>query len=417
MKNKLHGIDPVLALLNMLSIVLLASVLVYLSDVLEMQVIIFVAIALALSWGLLLVASMIKRRRKDLLFTQASGLVDQYLQGGDDIAQLESSINSDAVDSFVNHFNILLNQAMANRNLFSDVAGRLADQGHDLSAIADDISSRMQGQVNATEDVHGRIDKMNHVISVASSVAAQASAVAGKSESEGNSGKVVMTEAIGSVMMLVSSVNETGDIISALGDDSNAIGGIIEVIKGVAEQTNLLALNAAIEAARAGEQGRGFAVVADEVRSLASQTQISTQKINDIINQLLSHVTQASEIIGTSIESANQTEEQMELVIMSYSELVGYMSEVSVLSQNLAQTTGEESESVAVAVQDLTDIQQSSTETLEKASQLSTTSLELGKMGDQLGILVGGSDVVAIESVNSDEENEKSQEADNVEVF
>ncbi len=416
MKFTLKSIDSVLVALNLLSAALLVSVLIYLSNLLEIQSLIYAVIALILSQSLLIIVSMIKRRKKDQLFAQADVLIDQYLQGQSDNTQLESTLQSAAISAFVAHFNTMLNQAIANRSLFGDVAGRLAEQGHELSSIANDITDRMQEQAGATDNVQAKIDRMHQVITVASSVAGQASDVAGKSEAEGNSGKVVMTEAIGSVMMLVESVNDAGDIINTLGDDSKAIGSIIEVIKGVAEQTNLLALNAAIEAARAGEQGRGFAVVADEVRSLASQTQDSAQKINEIITKLLDRVKHASDVIGSSVEQASQSEEQMELVIMSYSELVGYMAEVSVLSRNLAQTTNEETDSVAIAVQELTDIQKSSNETLERASQLSATSMELGKMGEQLGILVGGSSVPTTDSVD-DIEGVDVVKDDSVELF
>jgi len=413
----LKGIDPVLIALNLLSAVLFVSVMIYLSNSLEMQSLLVVAAVLILSQCLLIIAGIIKKRKKDQLFTQANLLIDQYLQSQCGDARLETTIQSIVINSFVERFNTMLNQAIANQGLFSDVAGRLADQGHELSSISGDITSRMHNQVKATDEIRDKVDRMHQVISIATSVANQANNVANKSESEGNSGKVVMTESISSVMMLVGSVNEAGNIISTLGEDSKSIGGIIEVIKGVAEQTNLLALNAAIEAARAGEQGRGFAVVADEVRSLASQTQDSAQKINEIISLLLGHVNEASEVIGRSVETANQSEEQMELVIVSYSELVGFMVEVSTLAQNLAQVTNEEAGSVGIVAQDLTNMQQSSSETMERANMLSATSMELGKMGEQLAILIGGSKGAATESVDDLKDVGAVTEDDDVELF
>ena len=215
-----------------------------------------------------------------------------------------------------------------------------------------------------------------------------------------------MTEAIAGVMSLASSVNEAGQIINKLGEDSKSIGGIIDVITGVAEQTNLLALNAAIEAARAGEQGRGFAVVADEVRSLASQTQESAQKINDIINKLLSHVDDATGVINASMEKANESDELMEGVVVSYSELVGYLSEVSDLANNLAQVTSDEKDSALFALKQLSEIKLSSNDTIEQTQQLGAASMELAKMGEQLDILL----------VASNDPEEKSND-DDVELF
>jgi len=292
--------------------------------------------------------------------------------------------------------------------LFSDVATKLAGQANDLSTVARGIESQMQGQADKTAQVQQIIEKLQDTVSLAANVAGEASDLANKSESEGNSGKVVMTEAITGVMTLSSSVNETGEIIHNLGEDSKSISGIIDVITGVAEQTNLLALNAAIEAARAGEQGRGFAVVADEVRSLASQTQSSAQKINGIINTLLKHVEDASMVITRTVEEADKSDELMEGVVMSYSEIVGYMSDVSRLSNALSQETLRGKGSAAGAAYQLSDITSSCAVTMDNAKTLTAASMELGKMGEQLNIILG---------VTSASSNDLDATSDDVELF
>jgi len=195
---------------------------------------------------------------------------------------------------------------------------------------------------------------------------------------------------------LSESVDDMSTIVKRLGDDSQSIGSIIEVITGVAEQTNLLALNAAIEAARAGEQGRGFAVVADEVRTLASKTQNSAQKIDQIITLLLNHVKDALEIIETSTEYASKADEQMENVIVSYSEIVGLMLEVANHSKGLLESNLNSKTSAETAVENLNMILQSS---IDKSSVLVSKSMELSKMGDQLGIITNPSNVGELESV------------------
>ena len=397
-------------LLGLLAVGLASCVLIYLANILNVSSLFWVSLGLIISLGLLLLMNLIKSHQLNAVFEQADRIMDDYLKGNLNDIHLEINHHSAVINTFVGGFNTLLSKAATNQELFNEVAGRLAGEGNELSGVASDINQRMQQQVSSTGEVQTSIERLQQVISVASSVAHNASSLADKSETEGNSGKVVMTEAISSVMVLVSSVNDAGSIIESLGEDSQDIGGIIEVIKGVAEQTNLLALNAAIEAARAGDQGRGFAVVADEVRSLASQTQKSAEKINDIINKLLQHVSEATSTINKSIEVANASEEHMEKVIVSYSELVGFMSEVSDLARNLKQVTSEENNSISQTVDQLDNIQNSSSETMNKTHELSSTSLELGKMGEQLNILLGVGQ-------SSEVENSKLFEKDDVELF
>ena len=396
------------------SLILLLYVLVSLYSILQMQTFLLLSAVLLVAFGLLLFQRINQSRKNARLFKRLSEQIESCLQSGE--ANSLEPVNSrdylPSVRNFIEQFNMLIAKSSANAGLFNDVASKLAEQAHELSVIASGIETQMQGQADKTTAVHQIIEKLQDTVSLAANVAGDASNLANKSESEGNSGKVVMTEAITGVMTLADSVNEAGEIIRRLGEDSKSIGGIIDVITGVAEQTNLLALNAAIEAARAGEQGRGFAVVADEVRSLASQTQSSAQKINEIINTLLGHVDAASQVINRSVEEADKSDELMEGVTVSYSEIVGYMSEVSRLSDHLSQETLRGKGAAAGAAYQLGEISDSSIVTMENARILTASSMELGKMGEQLNLLLG---VSAPAHENTDEEN--AGETDDVELF
>jgi len=386
-----------------LSAAIFLSLLIYLVTSTSELSSLVIGLGLTLALASLAYADFNKTRRQKIILQQATKLINEYTTGELSDIKLDVTSKSDTVNEFVTQFNQLMSKSHGSQLLFDDVSGNLATSGSEVSAIATNIEQRMQQQVNSTGDVQNSLERLKGVIEIVSSVANNASTIADKSESEGNSGKVVMTEAISSVMMLVSSVNDAGEIVETLGDESKSIRGIIAVIKGVAEQTNLLALNAAIEAARAGDQGRGFAVVADEVRSLANQTQNSAEKIDTIINQLLLRVTEAAEIITNSINVANDSEEQMEEVIISYSELVGYMSEVSILAGTLRQVTADEIDSITDAATQLDNIQNSANDTISKTQNLSATSMELGKMGEQLDILIGTDSATAGDDQQSDE--------------
>ena len=370
-----------------LSIILMLVVLYYLYIYLPQNLMVLLSICLIFVFILLFTVVHLSQKRSSNVFEQASEIATKY-ENNEATEHLLASADN-AVNRFVASYNKFVDMATANRNLFGDVASRLGNDAQEMSLISKLIAESMQQQVANTEQVQSTINNLQATVVMAKHVADVTYALAAKSESEGESGKKVMTEAIAGVMVLAESVNEAGVIVKKLGEDSKAIGGIIDVITGVAEQTNLLALNAAIEAARAGEQGRGFAVVADEVRSLASQTQQSAQKINEIINILLKHVENAQQIMDKSVEQADNSDELMEGVVMSYSELVGLMKDVSTQSSTLLDVTNNSHTEVEQAVNSLEVIQTSSQATIEQTETLTARSMELGKMGDQLGVMVG----------------------------
>ena len=277
----------------------------------------------------------------------------------------------------------------ASSELHSGVTGKLAEVAHTLSHTTQDVLQQVDRQREMTDEVRQQLERMQSVFATATETATQTVELSAQSESEGNSGKLVMTEAMSGVSALAEAVHDTGAIIDTLGRDSEAIGGIISVIRGVAEQTNLLALNAAIEAARAGEQGRGFAVVADEVRSLANKTQSSTDEIQRIIEQLTGHVAKATQVIENSVELAGKSDEMIENVVISYSELVGYMASVSSLGNELAETTRSEGHTVADAFERLQRIVDTGNETTHSIERLQNASDELAKLGEQLALMSG----------------------------
>ncbi len=296
--------------------------------------------------------------------------------------------NNIELDKFTSLLLSFLKKQQANGLLFDDVSTKLAGYANKLSDTANTVLQNINLQESMTSVVHTQLDGLQTVLTQAKTTADETVEVSAKSELEGNSGKLVMTKAMSGVLALSESVSETEGIVEHLGKDSSAISNIVDVIQGVAEQTNLLALNAAIEAARAGEQGRGFAVVADEVRSLANKTQQSTEEIESIIKSLQGNVSTAVAQISSSATLANEADELMEEMIMSYSEIVGFMSTVSTLGSTLAHVTSTEQNSATMAFNTLDQIKDITVKTSMDISELQSASMELGKLGEQLGMLL-----------------------------
>jgi methyl-accepting chemotaxis protein len=203
------------------------------------------------------------------------------------------------------------------------------------------IVAGLDGCGRQSSDQGVACDQIKQSFQDMAAVAEDAIRVANDSESNGNDGKVVLSEAMGNVMTVSASITETGQLVEKLGRESATINDVVSVIKGVAEQTNLLALNAAIEAARAGEQGRGFAVVADEVRALANKTQEYAANIDNIVAKIIDYVEQVNVAIQATMEKSESTDQLMESVVVAFSGLVGTMDSFKTMGQTLSASVAE----------------------------------------------------------------------------
>lgn len=243
-----------------------------------------------------------------------------------------------------------------------------------LSQHAEATSAQVNQQHVETDQVATAATEMASAIDEIASNTNNAAEAAQQGMGYAETGQVAVNSAISSVDSLSSELENMADVVTQLDTDTKAIGSILDVIRGVAEQTNLLALNAAIEAARAGEQGRGFAVVADEVRSLASRTQQSTAEIHQMIEQLQSGAKKAVDAMQTNREAANSTINEIKLTGETFSNISQATETIRDMTIQIATATEEQTSVINEIHRSLLNIQTLSEDSSSAASSIQETS-------------------------------------------
>ena len=262
-------------------------------------------------------------------------------------------------------------------------------QAGQVQAVSAHSNQAVSGQRSQIEQV---ATAMNQMSSTAQEVARSAAAAVSSAHSvndETVSGRGLVQSQQGSIASLASEIEASVQVINQLATDSQSISGVLEVIKSIAEQTNLLALNAAIEAARAGEQGRGFAVVADEVRTLARRTQQSTEEIEQMISRLHSGVGAAVKVMGTSHAMANGTVGQSEKVQQALENILGAVGMIVDQNQQIAAAVEQQTAVAHDIDQNIVAINRAGEHAAEGAHQTETASRLLSVQVVELKQLIG----------------------------
>ncbi|RDH86218.1 MAG: methyl-accepting chemotaxis protein [endosymbiont of Escarpia spicata] len=210
------------------------------------------------------------------------------IEQNSDLTQRVAIQSSDELGMAAGAFNSLMKKFQNSLQQVNDASVQLATTSEETSVITEQTNTIVQNQLMETTQVATAMNEMSATVQEVANSTSNASETAAMANSEATAGQQAMEQTIVQIRQLALDVESTSNVIKTLEKNSGEINSVLDVIKSIAEQTNLLALNAAIEAARAGEQGRGFAVVADEVRTLASRTQASTEEINQMIEKLQS---------------------------------------------------------------------------------------------------------------------------------
>jgi methyl-accepting chemotaxis protein len=297
-----------------------------------------------------------------------------------DISHVCEMQSDDMIGDIVDAFN----QMAANlRNMIGKISGattQLAAAAEETSSITEETSRGVQAQQAEIDSIAAAMNEMTATVQEVARNAADASSAADKADREAKSGALVATEAIGGIDSLVAEVNSASSVIRNLEQESENIGSVLDVIRGIAEQTNLLALNAAIEAARAGEQGRGFAVVADEVRTLASRTQQSTQEIQDMILRLQDGAVNAVKVMEAAQGKAQSSSDLVEKAAESLAMIAGSVSSINDMSAMIASAAEEQSSVAAEMQSNMNNIREVADRSADGAQQTAQASEELARL-------------------------------------
>nr|WP_215731036.1 methyl-accepting chemotaxis protein [Pseudomonas lalucatii] len=262
-------------------------------------------------------------------------------------------------------------------------------QAERVQEVSGESNQAVAGQRSQIEQV---ATAMNQMSATAQEVARSAAAAVGSAQSvnqETVSGRALVESQVGSIQRLAGEIDQSVVVINQLASDSDSISKVLDVIKGIAEQTNLLALNAAIEAARAGEQGRGFAVVADEVRSLAKRTQQSTEEIETMISRLQGGVGAAVKTMSVSHQMADGTVSESGKVQLALENILGAVGMIVDQNQQIAAAAEQQTAVAQDIDQNIVEINHAGERTAAGASQTEQASRELSALVSRLKQLIG----------------------------
>ncbi|MDD5285076.1 MAG: methyl-accepting chemotaxis protein [Desulfuromonadaceae bacterium] len=281
---------------------------------------------------------------------------------------------------FVDNIHAIISQVAANTGQVSAAASQLQSTAEQIATAAEEVACQSVTVATASEEMSATSNDISHNCSLASEISGRANQTA-------TGGAEVVQKTLVGMQNIAERVQESARTVESLGARSDQIGAIVGTIEDIADQTNLLALNAAIEAARAGEQGRGFAVVADEVRALAERTTRATKEIGAMIKAIQSETAGAVGSMENGVrevekgmESSRKSGDALQQIVDAISEVSMQVHQIATAAEEQTAVTGEISSNIHQITDVVSDTARGAHETAAAASQLSSLAIELQRM-------------------------------------
>jgi methyl-accepting chemotaxis protein len=314
--------------------------------------------------------------------------LNDIAHGEGDLTRRLNVIRMDEIGVVAHNFNSFSDKIKHTVIKVEEVGKSVNMSSLELSQITEANKQQLESQHMETVQVSTAVNQMSATVLDIASSAEKAAFAAKHADTEAQEGMIMMQSTTESIELLASNVDSAVSVINQLENESQRIGSVIEVIQSIAAQTNLLALNAAIEAARAGEQGRGFAVVADEVRTLASRTQQATEQINQMIEKLQHQSEQAVQVMAESHDNTKRTIEKVGNAAQSLKTIVSSVTEISDMNIQIASAAEQQSAAANEIDQSTVRIASLADESFKSGNQVAESSVNLTKLGNQLNTLI-----------------------------